>query len=354
MRVAVDASSAAVGGGVTYLRRLLPLLAGAPEVEIGPVLVREAVLQSLGTGVAGDLPFFPTPGRLGALTPRWRRAVARADVDVVLAPTEISFASYRCPLVLAVRNPSWRASNVREYPPRARRAIAVRRALARRSARTAAAHIAVSGYARELALGELGIPANQVHVVYHGGPPPGPARPVGPVRRFLFVSNLYRYKNLHRLLAALAGVDGPWHLEVVGAPVEPAFATELGDLVRHHGLATKVTFAGPLSGAALDAAYAGADCFLWPPYAETFGHPLLEAHSFGLPILAARAASNEEIAGEAARYFDPFDVEAQRTLLHEAVRHGIACGDLPRDYSWEACATQTVSVLRAVVDDRKP
>jgi len=350
LRVAVDASSATSGGGTTYLCQLLPRLAAVPRIEIVALLLRKR-----GRAAAGiedmDLPVM-SGGRLAAAGAEWQGAVDESKADVVFAPTEISFSSYRRPLVLAVRNAALGPGNMREYPAHLRGRVALQRQLARRSARHAASHIAVSQYAAGIASAALRVPAERVHVVYHGGPPVEHSPRFGRARRFLFVSNLYRYKNLHRLLIALSTVERPWTLDVVGEPLEQRYSSALAALVRDLRLCSRVRFVGHLAGSRLTAAYDSADCFVWPAYTETFGHPLLEAHSRGLPIIAARAASNVEIAGEAAHYFDPFNVEELRTLVVRAMESGLHVGRLPRQYSWDACAEQTSVVLRQAVDGR--
>jgi glycosyltransferase involved in cell wall biosynthesis len=176
---------------------------------------------------------------------------------------------------------------------------------------------------------------------------PGP-RASGSISSFLFVSDLYRYKNLHRLLAALAGIDANWHLKVVGWPLEPAYMAQLEEIVNVKGLSNKVDFLGRQKPDAVAALYAESDCLVWPSYGETFGHPLLEARSHGLPVISARAASNAEIAGDAAVYFSTFEVDDLRRVLLDALNHGIVPGELPRSYGWDRCADETAMLLTEV------
>lgn len=340
MRVAIDLSSAASGGGVTYVREVLPRMAKSPGIDLGPILVRPATVGVLPP----QLEIIPARNRLAARADSWR---SKAECcDVVFAPTEISFQRYDAPLVLAVRNPSLALWLVREATVSRKVRFLAQRRIARQSARWATAHIAVSYFAASLAA-NLGVPSHRVHVVHHGGPPAVRRLERRPARRFLFVSNLYRYKNVDRMLSAFGGLPGDWTLDIVGAAVDLPFRRSLDRLKVHLGLSEKVNFVGPLFGEALKSAYLASDCFVWPPYAETFGHPLLEAHAFGLPIIAARAASNEEVAGAAAVYFDPFDVDALRSHLSIAMSEGLETGPLPREYSWDACVAATISVLKS-------
>lgn len=193
---------------------------------------------------------------------------------------------------------------------------------------------------------QLGIPANKIRVIYHGGPAQvGSERKRSSGGRFIFVSNITRYKNVHTLVRALSRVRGSWSLNVVGGFGERDYESELRDLMQELGLTARVRFLGAASGAEVARLYNNADLFVWPSYAETFGHPLLEAYAHGLPVIAADSASNREILGEGGRYFDPNDVAGLATLLQEALSQDVVPGPLPRSYSWDRCAEETARYL---------
>jgi glycosyltransferase involved in cell wall biosynthesis len=52
--------------------------------------------------------------------------------------------------------------------------------------------------------------------------------------------------------------------------------------------------------------YRAADIYVTAAYAESFAHPLVEAMSTGLPIVASDLAVHREICRTAAMYFDRF------------------------------------------------
>jgi glycosyltransferase involved in cell wall biosynthesis len=72
----------------------------------------------------------------------------------------------------------------------------------------------------------------------------------------------------------------------------------------------EVIFLGHLSLENLTKVTASAFALTYVPYFEGFGIPLVEAMKCGVPILAADATCLPEVAGDAAIYCYPFDVNS--------------------------------------------
>jgi alpha-1,3-rhamnosyl/mannosyltransferase len=90
---------------------------------------------------------------------------------------------------------------------------------------------------------------------------------------------------------------------------------------------------------------------VFPSLAEGFGLPVLEALERGVPVACSRASSLPEVAGEAALYFDPLDVEDMRAALEEllsnpGLRASLAGAGRRRaeSFSWERVADETLAV----------
>ena len=90
--------------------------------------------------------------------------------------------------------------------------------------------------------------------------------------------------------------DLPWHCVCVGSlDRDPAFAEDLAPPRAGRGLADRVRFTGPRTGADLDGSYAAADLLVLASRAETYGMVVTEALARGLPVVAT------DVGGRAAR-----------------------------------------------------
>jgi glycosyltransferase involved in cell wall biosynthesis len=101
--------------------------------------------------------------------------------------------------------------------------------------------------------------------------------------------------------------------------------------------------------------YAGAALFVYPSLYEGFGLPLLEAMGCGCPVACSRTGSMPEIAGEAALYFDPTDVEEMSTVIQSAVLSADRADTLrvlgyerEKKFSWQLCTERTAEVYRSL------
>ncbi|MCC8244055.1 glycosyltransferase family 4 protein [Saccharothrix luteola] len=123
----------------------------------------------------------------------------------------------------------------------------------------------------------------RVHVVVPGTDPAPLATGTDGVSRLLCVASLTPRKGHDVLVRALASVaDLPWSCAFVGPVRSP-----VRDLVDRHGLGSRVELRGPLSGPALDRAYATADLFVLASLAETYGMVVTEALARGVPVVAS-------------------------------------------------------------------
>jgi glycosyltransferase involved in cell wall biosynthesis len=120
-------------------------------------------------------------------------------------------------------------------------------------------------------------------------PPPGAA---GPAKVLLFLGRMHPKKNLEALLEAWAGL-GPagrrdWKLRIAGWG-DGAYVRRL-----ESAAGAGVEWAGPAFGPAKDALFRGAGAFILPSFSEGLPLAVLEAWSYGLPVLMSRACGLPE------------------------------------------------------------
>src|SRR5690606_16081149 len=92
----------------------------------------------------------------------------------------------------------------------------------------------------------------------------------------------------------------------------------------------------------LAAFYAAAEAFVFPSHYEGFGLPVLEAMACGCPVIASNRAALPEVAGDAAQYVDPEDVDGLAATLrlvleHEDLRDAMSAKGLlqAKRFSWD-------------------
>jgi alpha-1,3-rhamnosyl/mannosyltransferase len=120
-------------------------------------------------------------------------------------------------------------------------------------------------------------------------------------------------------------------------------------LAEQLGLAANVSFPVYVDAADLEGLYALASCFVFASTNEGFGIPILEAMRRGVPVACSDASALPEVAGDAARYFDPYDVgdiaqalTALMTDRKEAQRLVDLGHERAGQFSWEATARGTL------------
>ncbi|MBX3011175.1 MAG: glycosyltransferase family 4 protein [Caldilineaceae bacterium] len=175
-----------------------------------------------------------------------------------------------------------------------------------------------------------------------------------PQQYALYVGTLQPRKNLVRLLHAyhrLVQQHAPtWDLVLVGA--NGWGIEEIEQLIADLQLAQRVHRLGYVADEALPALYQAAHFFCFPSLFEGFGLPVLEAQSYGVPVMTTNNSALPEIAGDAAILVDPTDVEAMaeamlRLSQDEALRQQlIAAGRVNvTRFSWAKAARETLAVL---------
>ncbi len=176
----------------------------------------------------------------------------------------------------------------------------------------------------------------------------------------LAVSTLMAHKNFENLLRAFAlfrEAHPSYRLVVAG--IKGRDTARLETIRGSLGLDHAVRFTGWIPRAELLQLFAEASAFVYASRFEGFGIPVLEALTAGLPTACSRIAPLEEIAGNAACYFNPEDVSDMARALcqvvdDEALRAHLAlAGPLrAKRFDSKANASQLVTLFESLVSQR--
>ena len=163
----------------------------------------------------------------------------------------------------------------------------------------AAAVVATSPWAARRVVALHGLDPARVAVAAPGVDPAPRAPGTGTARRLLCVGALTPTKGQDLLVARArrrpATCRGParWSVRCATPGTSRRSATRSSGTGSTAGCA----LTGPLTGAALDAAYAAADLLVVPSRAETYGMVVTEALARGIPVLASDAGGLPETLG---------------------------------------------------------
>ncbi len=175
-------------------------------------------------------------------------------------------------------------------------------------------------------------------------------------RHLLYVGGREARKNLAGVFAGYAAADPALPLCLTGS-ADTLGATDAATLsALPERLRARIEFLGVVPDARMPDLYREAALLIFPSRGEGFGFPPLEAMACGTPVIASRAGSIPEIAGDAALYVDPDDPAAlggaiARVLTDTALRARMVAAGLARAAAlrWPVCVARTLAVYRDVL-----
>lgn len=184
-----------------------------------------------------------------------------------------------------------------------------------------------------------------------------------PKSYLLHVGSMFKRKNIPALIHAFAQVKASGYpgLKLVLAGPTPSTQTDTDyqqiiDAIAGVKLQQDVIISGYLPNTQLGLLYKNALMYVFPSVNEGFGIPVLEAFSYGLPVLVANNTCLPEVGGNAVLSFDPFDtddisVKIKLVLDDEQLREDMCSKGVQRlkSFSWHNTAMQLIDVFRKAV-----
>jgi len=176
--------------------------------------------------------------------------------------------------------------------------------------------------------------------------------------RLLFVGTLENRKNITRLIEAfgiLHSRRAMRHRLVLAG--QPGYGWEtIRTAMEQNPAASCIDIRGYISQTELVNLYESVAVFVYPSLYEGFGLPVIEAMAHGLPVVCSRAASLPEVGGDAAMYFDPYNVEEMAAAIERVIDSPSLQNEMREKglrqaakFTWEECARKHVEVYRAVL-----
>ena len=385
IKLFINGLAASAGGGLTYLRNVIPHLARRVDAET-TVLLNSAIRREFGElpniSFVEALESYGAPRRFIREQTTLPKLIRRSGAQVLISAGNFALWNSPVPQILLSRNSLYTSGDfLRDVRARGDYAIwadtLVKGWLARRSISCADITVAPSeAFAQELSQWS----GRKVLSVHHGFDPDAFTSDAAPLPsaaktqleqgedalRLLFVSHYNYYRNFETLFRAMPILSS----RLDGRKVKLFLTCQLksGENPGTYRAESAASLANDLRGSqeivelgtipyrSLHHLYRACHIYVTPAYAETFAHPLVESMSSGLPVVASDLPVHREICGDAGIYFPRFSPKdlAERVLqIHESPelaeklsRHGLRRA---RDFSWSEHVERLVGLARELV-----
>lgn len=202
-----------------------------------------------------------------------------------------------------------------------------------------------------------GVDRRKIHVIYPGvdaGSKRQETGTAGVEDYILFVGTLEPRKNIAGLIKAfdwlkkeygikeklyIAGMRGWMFEEIFKAYEDSEFKKD-------------IVFKGYVTEEELTRLYQNAMVFVYPSFYEGFGFPIVEAFSYGIPVVTSKASSCGEIAGDSALLVEPSDYKEigngiYKLISEPALRETFREKGLKRagGFSWDRTAREFLNLF---------
>ena len=361
------------GGGRTYLSNLVRHIAEIDKRTSYYLFVsrrNESLFHEVGENFQRVL--VPSPSRNRPFMVLWQQLlipyyVGKHRVNVLLSYGNIATLFPRCRQVVIVDGAqTLRRTRLRYAPDSVSRARSIYfDIMSPLSLRRASRVITVSQFMKKELVKSGRVPAHKVSVVYEGidinefsGKKTSVSQPNLPQPYILFLSDLYKHKNVDKLIRAFpilkASHNIPHNLVIVGRD-NNNISRGMRELAHRLGVMESTIFTGPVEYESVPDIYRNADVFVYPSGLESFGLPVLEAMACSTPVVGSNRTAIPEVVGDAGITVDVDDAEAladaiYQVLADQSLRSALVQKGRERalTFTWERAARDTIRVLDEV------
>lgn len=382
MKVVVNAVSAKMGGALAYLRNFLShlrTLAGGDEY----VFFIQSKFRDEFAGLPGNIRILSSPEAEKSEAARLvfdqftlRAFAKREGADCIFSTANFGILYPPVPQVTSIRNPVYFSRDYYRHVsdvqgPFATAKVSARRRLVALSCSSSAVVVTPTEAMRDMLFDWKAADPAKCVVINHGfdrdfflgvNKAEDLELAVRLARRggekVLFYPSLYgKHKNFDTLVRGIGeltrrGRDVRLILTCQIDPRADAYQARTWRIIEAEGVRDRISLIGTVSYKNMAQVYRAADVVVWPSFAESFGHPVLEAFSCRRPIVSSGIACNVEMARDAALYFDTFNPEdladkVEEALVPQAAAGLVAAGDKRvKDFSWRRHVEEFIMVFR--------
>jgi glycosyltransferase involved in cell wall biosynthesis len=231
----------------------------------------------------------------------------------------------------------------------------------KRAARKSAHVIVGSQFVKDDLVQFAGITPEKVTVTYEAADPitatPETLPQLANQQFIMYVGRPTPHKNLERLVEAFRLIQPQHHdLLLVLAGKKDANYKRIEKKVLKNSI-KNVIFTDFVSEGQLRWLYENCAAYIFPSLSEGFGLPGLEAMLHGAPVISSNATCLPEIYGDAAHYFDPYNIQAIADSLNAVLINTHLRSQLiekgraqAAKYSWQRMAEQTLQIYSRVLE----
>ena len=196
---------------------------------------------------------------------------------------------------------------------------------------------------------------DRVHLIYNGVP--DPERCAYPeyfselgIEEGRYILGMCRFvpeKRLDQLVEAWRRTSGEWKLVLAGdSDFDDSYSRKLKEDARKAG----VVLTGFIKGKKLHSLLSNCGVYCLPSSHEGLPISLLEAMSYGVPVIVSDIEANKEVGLSEECYFPVGDIDALTEKISKAIKQGKRQVDYDMSkYDWDKIADQVEEVYKGII-----